>query len=123
MNASASITLAGPGLPLSKRLDITVTVSATIEVDAVTAQRKATVWLVSDVGNLLIGDTPALVIGQRTVWRVPALLTSPTRGIIGQVGAVDVDAVTGEVLTDPQLTQDLLTHARQLARSTTSPAE
>jgi hypothetical protein len=123
MSASASITLAGPGLPLSKRLDITVTVSATIEVDAVTAQRKATVWLVSDVGNLLIGDTPALVIGQRTVWRVPALLTSPTRGIIGQAGVVDVDAVTGEVLTDPQLTQDLLTHARQLARSTASPAE
>jgi hypothetical protein len=123
MGASASITLAGPGLPLSKRLDITVTVSASIEIDAVTAQRKVTAWLISEVGNLLIGDTPALVIGQRTAWRVPALLTSPARGVIGQVGAVDVDAGTGEVLTDPQLTHDLLTHARQLARSTASPAE
>jgi hypothetical protein len=123
MSASASITLAGPGLPVGKRLDITVSFSATIEVDVVAAQRKATAWLVSDVGNLLIGDTPALVIGQRTVWRVPALLTSPTRGVIGQVGMVDVDAVTGEVLTDPQLTQDLLTHARQFARSTVSSTE
>ena len=118
MGATASITLAGPGLPVGKRLDITVTVSASIEVDAVTAQRTATAWLISEVGNLLIGDTPSLVIGQRTAWRVPALLTSPTRGVIGQVGAVEVDAGTGEVLTDPQLTHDLLTHARQLARST-----
>lgn len=114
MSATASITLTGPGLPVGKRLEITVSVSATIEVDVVTAQRKATAWLVSAVGNLLIGDTPSLVISQRTVWRVPALLTSPTRGVIGQVGTVDVDAVTGEVLTDPQLTQDLLTHAKQL---------
>jgi hypothetical protein len=98
-------------------------VSASIEVDAVTAQRTATAWLISEVGNLLIGDTPSLVIGQRTAWRVPALLTSPARGVIGQVGAVEVDAGTGEVLTDPQLTHDLLTHARQLARSTASPAE
>ena len=118
MGATASITLAGPGLPVGKRLDITVTVSASIEVDAVTAQRTATAWLISEVGNLLIGDTPSLVIGQRTAWRVPALLTSPTRGVIGQIGAVEVDAGTGEVLTDPQLTHDLLTHARQLARST-----
>jgi len=123
MSATTSITLAGPGLPVGKRLDITVSVSATIEVDVVTAQRKATAWLVSDVGNLLIGDTPALVIGQRTVWRVPALLTSPTRGVIGPVGTVDIDAVTGEVLTDPQLTQDLLTHAKQLARSTPPSTE
>lgn len=123
MSATASITLAGPGLPVGKRLDITVSISATIEVDAITAQRNATAWLVSDVGNLLIGDTPSLVIGQRTVWRVPALLTSPTRGVIGQIGTVDVDAVTGEALVDSQLTQDLLAHARHLARSAPPSAE
>jgi hypothetical protein len=123
MGATASITLTGPGLPVGKRLDITVNVSATIDIDALTAQRKVTAWLISEVGNLLIGDTPSLVIGQRTVWRVPALLTSPTRSVIGQVGTVDVDAGSGELLTDPQLTQDLLTQARQLTRSTSSPAE
>jgi hypothetical protein len=120
---TASITLTGPGLPASKRLDITVSVSATIEVDHVTAQRKATAWLVSEVGNLLMGDTPSLVIDQRTVWRVPVLLTSPTRGIVGQVGTVDVDAVTSELLVSPQLEQDLLAHAQQLARTVASSAE
>jgi len=120
---NAFITLAGPGLSVSKRLDITVSVSATIEIDAVTAQRKATAWLVSEVGNLLMGDTPSLVIGQRAVWRVPALLTFPSRGVIGQAGSVDVDATSGQVLADPLLIQEIRAHAQRLARSTTSRAE
>ena len=123
MNGTASITLTGPGLAIGKRLDITVSVSATIEIDAVTAQRKATAWLVSEVGNLLMGDAPALVIGQRTVWRVPVLLTSPSRGVIGQVGAVDVDVTTGQVLADSKATQEISTHARALAHSTAPTAE
>ena len=123
MNEATSITLTGSGLSIGKHLDITVSVSATIEVDATTAQRKATAWLIGQVGNLLMGDAPALVIGQRTVWRVPVLLTSPSRGVIGQVGAVDVDATSGQVLADPLLAQELATHARNLARSTAPPAE
>ncbi len=119
----AAITLTGPGLITGKRLDITVSVSASIEVDALAAQRRVTAWLVSQVGDRLMGDAPALVISQRTFWRVPVLLTSSARGVIGQVGSVDVDAVTGDLLTTPLLAQELVTHARQLAHSTASPAE
>ncbi len=95
----------------------------TIAVDAATAQRKATGWLVSEVGNLLLGDTPSLVISDHSVWRVPVLLTSPECGVVGQVGVVNVDAQTGDVLTDSQLSQELIECARQLARSSPSPAE
>ena len=89
------------------QLDIMIDLHTTIEVDAATAQRKTTGWLVSEVGNLLLGDTPSLVISDRSVWRVPVLLTSPERGVLGQVGVVNVDAQTGDVLTDPQLSQEL----------------
>ena len=123
MNGTTSITLTGPGLSVGKRLDITVSVSATIEIDALTAQRKVTAWLVGEVGNLLLGDTPALIIGPGVVWRVPVLLTSPTRGVIGQVGTVDLDAASGQILADPQLAQELVTHARNFARSTAPSAE
>jgi len=47
MGATASITLTGPGLLIGKRLDIIMNVSATIDIDALTAQRKVTAWLVS----------------------------------------------------------------------------
>jgi hypothetical protein len=92
-------------------------------VDAETAQRKVTGWLVSEVGNLLIGDTPALVIADRAVWRVPVLLTSPSRGVIGVVDSVDVDAQSGEILADADLGRQILKDAHQVAHSTPSSAE
>jgi len=120
---SPQIIVDGPGLTVSRRLDVTITVHATIDVDAASARRKATGWLASEVGNLLLGGEPALVIGDRTLWRVPVLLTSPERGVVGQIGAVDVDAATGEVLSDDTLIQELTERGHQAARSTSSPTE
>ncbi len=123
ITTAPQVTLDGPGLTGSGHLDITIAIHATIEVDAATAQRKASGWLVSEVGNLLLGDAPSLIISERAVWRVPVLLTSPERGVVGQVGVVNVDAQTGDVLTDPQLSQELIERAHQLARSAPPPAE
>jgi hypothetical protein len=97
-----------------------IIVSATVEVDAVTARRHATSWLVSNVGNLIGGGVPTLNIGQRTVWRVPAVLTSPSHGVRGQVGHVDVDAVSGDVYASESLREEILTHARTLSHPTPS---
>jgi hypothetical protein len=117
------VILNGPGLATGGHLDITIAIRATIEVDAATAQRKATGWLVSEVGNLLLGDTPSLVITDRAVWRVPVLLTSPEIGVVGQVGTVDVDAQTGDVLANAELIEDLIKRGRHLARSAPPPTE
>ena len=117
------ITLNGPGLATSGQLDITIAIHTTIEIDAATAQRKATGWLASEVGNLLLGDVPSLIIAERAVWRVPVLLTSPEYGVVAQVGTVDVDAQTGDVLADTELIQELVKRGRHLARSTPEPAE
>jgi hypothetical protein len=122
MTALTQITLSGP-VTAGRELDITVTVRAHIEVDAETARRKATGWLVSEVGNLLMGDAPALVIGERAVWRVPVLLTSPSQGIIGTVGSVDVDAQSGQVLGDETLGKRILQDAHEIAGSASSAAE
>ena len=58
-----------------------------------------------------MGDTPTLVIAERAVWRVPVLLTSPSRGVIGTVGSVDVDAQSGELIADETLGLRLLEDA------------
>ena len=118
---SPQIVLDGPGVTADGRLDVTITVQATIDIDAATARRKATGWLVSDVGNLMLGGNPALVITDRTVWRVPILLSSPKRGVVGQIGTVDVDATTGEVLFDDALIQELIDRGREAVRSAPPP--
>lgn len=122
MNPFTQITLSGP-VATGQPLDIVVAVRVRVEVDAETARRKATTWLISEVGNLLMGDTPTLVIAERAVWRVPVLLTSPSRGVVGTVGSVDVDAQSGELMADETLGLRLLEDAHQIAGSAPAPTE
>ena len=92
-----TVILSGRGI-LEQPSTVHVTVEATIEVTAKTAQRQVTIWLASEVGNMLIGGTPQLLIARQVVWRVPVLLTSSKVGIVGEVGVVEVDAISGSLL-------------------------
>ena len=115
-----TITLSGKGLEDSQDLNIQVSVAAVINIKAKTAQRKATTWLVSEVGNMLISGMPQLVISKNAVWRVPVLLTSSRSGILGQVGSVDVDAESGELMTSNELRVQILSNVQNLTSTTLS---
>ena len=56
-------------------------------------------------------------IARRTVWRVPALLTSPSKGLRGQVGFVDIDAETGEALVSDELRYEILSNVKSIANT------
>jgi hypothetical protein len=45
----------------------------------------------------------------------------PGKGVLGRVGTLRIDAGTGELLTDPQIEQELMHHAEQLAQRATLP--
>jgi hypothetical protein len=47
---------------------------------------------------------------------VLVVLTSPARGVVGRVGEIRVDAVTGEVLADQDTLQRLADDAGRLAQ-------
>jgi hypothetical protein len=115
--AQATITLTGEGVQEIQQLDMQISVMVTINVDAVTAKRKVTAWLVSEVANLLVGGMPQLVIDQQSVWRVPVLLTSSQVGHVGQVGAVDVDTVSGQLFISSDLKKQIIANAKRAARS------
>jgi len=118
---NVTITLNGEGLQDTQELNIQVSVTATVNVGARAARRRVTAWLASEVGNMLVGGTPQLIIGHRTVWRVPAVLTSSERGIVGEVGTVEVDAESNELLITSNLKAQILHNAQQLTRSTPHP--
>ncbi|MCA9968759.1 MAG: hypothetical protein KC425_01015 [Anaerolineales bacterium] len=112
-----TITLRGSGIQDLSKVNIQVSIEATVDVDAAAARRLVTAWLVSEVGNMLIGGSPQLVIGTETVWRVPVLLTSSEVGPISQVGEVDVHAVHGTIQFNDQIRERILRHADLAARS------
>lgn len=103
-----AITLQGKGVEQMDGIDIQISIQATVNVNAQTAQRRVTKWLVSEVGNMLVGGTPQLVISRETVWRVPVILTSSQVGEVDEVGSVDVNAESGDLLLDDALRDQIL---------------
>ena len=117
------ITFAGP-LPLPPQLrlaeiEINVRVHAVMNITPVVARRKVNVLMLEKVGNLLHGGSPALFLTDRIYWQVPVILSTPSRGRIGQVGNIDVDAETGEMIVDDKLLEDIGEHARRLLAGST----
>ena len=76
-----------------------------VSVDARTARRKVSTWLVRDVGNLLMGGEPEYIPGERPVWRVPVVVTYGRQGC---ATFVDVDTRTGELLITEDAPQKVL---------------
>jgi hypothetical protein len=113
---NATITISGEGVQNLNQLNVQILVEAVVNVDARSARRQAISWLVSEVGNMLIAGDPRLVISQSTVWRLPVLLTSSEKGIISEVGFVDVDASSGELVISDELRTQILNNVNRLIR-------
>jgi hypothetical protein len=94
-------------------LQVNIHIQAEV-LSAEAVQRRANVWLLENVGNLLRAESPELVLGEKLVWRLDVALTSPTRGWIGSVGRLKVDATTGEILADETLAQEFIPRAHAL---------
>ncbi len=103
-------------IPESGHVELNVKVSADIKVTAQDAKRKIHRYLMDQISLQIWADWPTLVLADRLVWRVPAFLSLPSYGNIGQVGVVDVDAETGEVRLTPEQQSDIEKRALDLAQ-------
>jgi hypothetical protein len=103
----------------STEVDISIHVKATINITPFVARQKVNVLVLDRIGTGLLAENPDLVATDgRLRWRVPVILSLSGHGRIGQVGTVDVDVQTGEVLADDDLIKTINQHAIQLAPST-----
>ncbi len=116
-----TVTLSGEGLRDTQELNIQVSIAITVNIGAKAARRQVTTWLVSEVGNMLIGGEPQLVISNKAIWRVPVTLTSSEVGTVGEVGAVNVDAANGELLVSDELKEQILDNVKYLTHPTPVP--
>ncbi len=104
----------------SAQVDIQLHVSAQVNITPFVARQKINVLMLDQVGNLLHGGEPELLVSEKLYWRVPVLLSTPRRGPVGQVGSIRVDAQTGEMLVDDKLLKDIADHAHQLLAGTSA---
>ena len=110
-------------LPVPAEVKIEFSLTAQVNITDYTAQRKVSKLLLDHVGNLPYGERPSLVAGRRLLWRVPIWLALPTTGPLGQVGTVDGDAQTGEILFNQQILEEIAERGNVLAQRTPSTAE
>lgn len=110
-------------LPRFGRVEVNVNLSADIHVTATMARRRVSRLVISEIGNLLYGGDPSLIVGERICWRVPVLLAYPDTGPVGQAGMLDVDVETGEVLVTPEQLTEITDYAHYLAQRTPSATE
>ncbi len=65
------------------------------------ARRRANGFLAGYVTMMVSGGQPTLILSERPVWRVPAILNLPQLGEVSTLGVIDIDAQTGEVISPP----------------------
>ena len=108
-------------LPGQAKVKVEVSVTAEINFTAWVAQRRVNKLLLDRVG-LFYSEKPSLVVGERLLWRVPVMFSTPTTGPLGQVGTLDVDAQSGEILHTPELLDGFKERAHALAEPPAHPA-
>lgn len=87
----------------------------TIEVTADEAKRQVNRWLLHEVNLQMGAEPPILVVGERSVWRVPVYWSAPHIGHVGTVGNVEVDVLSGEMDNTAQRKAELMQRAQELA--------
>jgi hypothetical protein len=110
--SQTTITLDGEGVQTLQDFDLEISVYAKINISPQAARRQVTGWVASEVGNMLMGGKPRLIVSQPTVWRVPILIGSSDQGVLGEVATIDVDAATGQLLLSANSAQEVLIHAQ-----------
>ena len=95
------------------RLQISVHVHTDVVAPEI-ARRRANVWLLEHVGNLLRAEAPELILEDPLIWRMDVILTHPDVGPVGSVGRIEMEATTGEGLTEQDDVDALIANAYAL---------
>ncbi len=118
MAMAIDILLERQQVPTTGILTVQVNQAVQINVSAEDAQRKVSVFALRRISNLMHGETPTLILGERACWRVPVHLTFPTAGDVGPVGSIDVDVSSGELYITPDIIAAIEAHAQAIAQLT-----
>ena len=102
-------------IPRSGQMEFTIQVSTNIHFSAEAARRLVSRFVANEIAYLLRGGEPTLIVADRVRWRVPVLLTLPSQGIVGQVGHIDIDVETGELIITPEDIRLIQEYAEQKA--------
>jgi hypothetical protein len=77
-------------------------------------------FVADEISTNMHAGEPRLVVGERICWRVPVILSMPPSGDRGEVGTIDVDVETGQVMITQALIQEIERRAEYFDHPTPS---
>lgn len=83
--------------PVPDRGTFEIHQTITLHVSAEEARKTVSRWLFDEVSLNIGADAPALVVGERLLWRVPTWIGFARQGRF-DLSVIEVDATTGELL-------------------------
>ena len=93
--------------PKVGRLDI-ARLSIDVRISAEQAREKVGEWLFDEITMMMEAERPTFIVGEPSVWRVPVIFYANNAGRLGQIGTIDVDANTGDIVPTVEEAQDKL---------------
>lgn len=86
-----------------------------VNVTAFTARQKVSGYVGDQISHMMGGGDPTLILTNDTlVWRVPIVLTMPSRGAVGMVGFLDVNARTGSLIVPSYFIEQVEARAQEI---------
>jgi hypothetical protein len=107
--------------PESSDLAIDIRLSTTVNVTAYSARQKVAGYVADEISTNMRAGEPTLYVGERICWRVPVILSMPPSGDRGEVGTIDVDIGTGQLLVTEAFTGEIERRADRLAAGAAPP--
>jgi hypothetical protein len=100
-------------------LELSVKISAEINITIDEARRKVNGFLLDKLSYLMVSSRDAeLAVGDKIVWRFSVNHTLPGFGNLGQIGLIEVDVETGEIQPVPvEQLEEMKRSAKALASS------
>jgi len=102
-------------LPKASELNIDIRLSSVVNVTAFAARQKVTGYVADEISTHTHGGEPVLSVGQHIRWRVPVILSLPPYGDLGEVGHIEVDMGTGQLMVTSALLEEIRYRAQELA--------
>jgi hypothetical protein len=108
----------------NETMHLQVNISTTLNITAEQARRKLTRYFMDEVSMFITPQSPLLVIvnENQIFWRFPLALVMGKQGLLGLVGQVDVSALSGELILNVKLLEEIKTNAQRLVSHTSLPA-
>ena len=96
--------------------------AATVNVTAYSARQKVTGFVADEISTNMHAGEPRLVVSERIIWRVPVILSLPPSGDRGEVGTIDVDVETGQLVVTRSLVEEIKRRAEYFAERSPAPS-